>query len=197
MTTSPHLSMALKTGIQHNRCVGAPSHVPLFCRYQEFVEQQEDLDPQVENGRIMGSASPDGAEDRQKTGVFCLPLFCRYQDFVQQHQDNDPQVNNRRIMGSASLDGAEHRQKTGVLCMPLFCRPLGVLLKSSTCANNQGCCDHLTASSHGAEDRHSTKTVVLAPRHSVCWMQVTSVVRASTQCDAVPKGAIPFYAFAH
>ena len=25
---------------------------------------------------------------------------------------------------------------------------------------------------------------------------VASVVRASTACDAVPKGAIPFYAFA-
>ena len=55
-TTSPHLRMALMTGIQKNRCVGAPAHVPLFCRYQEFVEQQEDLVPQVENGRIMGSA---------------------------------------------------------------------------------------------------------------------------------------------
>ena len=151
-TTSPYLRMALKTGIRKNRCVGAPAHVPLFCRYQELVEQQEDPNPQVENGRIMGSASLDGAEDRQKTGV---------------------------------------------LCMPLFCRPLGVLLKSSTCANNRGCCDHLTASSHGAEDRHSTKTGVLAPRHSVCRMQVTSVVRASTECDAVLKGAIPFYAFAH
>ena len=70
-------------------------------------------------------------------------------------------------------------------------------LKSSTCANNQGYCDHQTASSHGAEDRHSTKIGVLAPRHSVCRMQVTSVVRASTECDAMPKGAIPFYAFAH
>ena len=54
-----------------------------------------------------------------------------------------------------------------------------------------------TASSHGEEDRHSTKTGVLAPWHSVCRMQVTSVVLASTECDAVPKGAIPFYAFAH
>ena len=70
-------------------------------------------------------------------------------------------------------------------------------LKSSTCANNQGCCDHLTASSHGAEDKHSTKICVLAPHHTVCRMQVTSVVRASTECDALPKGAIPFYNFVH
>ena len=63
-TTSPHLRTALKTSIQKNRCAGAPAHVPLLCRYQEFVKQQEDLDPQVENGRIMGSASLDGAEDR-------------------------------------------------------------------------------------------------------------------------------------
>ena len=38
------------------------------------------------------------------------------------------------------------------------------------------------ASLHGAEDRQKT---------------FTSVVRASTKCDAVLKGAIPFYAFAH
>ena len=122
-TTKPHLRMVLETCIQKNRCV----HVPLFCRYQEFVEQQEDPDPQVENGCIMGSASLNGAEDRQKTGVFCLPLFCRYQGFVEQHQDPNPQVDNGRIMGTASLDGAEDGQKSGVLCMPLFCRPLGIL----------------------------------------------------------------------
>ena len=70
-------------------------------------------------------------------------------------------------------------------------------LKSNTCANHQGCCNHQTAFSHGAEGRHSTKRGVLAPKHSVCKMQVTRGVRASTECDAVPKGAIPFYAFAH
>ena len=48
-----------------------------------------------------------------------------------------------------------------------------------------------------AEDRHSTKTCLSAPRHSVCRVQVTSGVRASTKCDAVLKGAIPFCAFAH
>ena len=174
-TTSPPLSMALKIGIQKNRCVGAPPHVPLLYTYQKFVEQQEDFDPQVDNGRIMGSALLDGAKDRQKAGVFCFSVVCRYRDFVEQHQDTDPQVDNGRIMGSASLDCAEDRQKTGVLCIPLFCRPLGVVLKSSTCANNQACCDHLTASSHGDKDGHSTKTSVWAPRHSVCRMQVTSL----------------------
>ena len=181
--------MALKKGIQKNRCVGAPSYVPLLWTYQEFVEQQEDHDPQVENGRIMESASVDGAEDRQKTGVFCWPLFCRYQNFSEEHQDLDPQVDNghitgrapvdgaedrpkkgvfcsrllcryqdvveqrqdtnpevenSHISGSASLDGVEDRQKTNVLSMPFFCRPLGVVLKASTCAKNQGCFDHLT-----------------------------------------------------
>ena len=91
------------------------------------MEQQEDPEPQVEHGRIMGNASVHGAEDRQKTGVFCLPLFCRYQGFVEQHQDLEPQVDNGRIMGSASPHGAEDGQKAGVLCMPLFCRPLGIL----------------------------------------------------------------------
>ena len=101
--------------------------VPLFFRYQEFVEQQEDLYLQVENGHIMGNASLHGAEDMQKTGVCYLPLFCSRQYFVEQHQDPDPHVENGRIMGSASLDGAEDRQKTVVLCMPLICRPLGIL----------------------------------------------------------------------
>ena len=101
--------------------------MPLFCRYPDFVEQHQDTDSQADNGRIMGSASLDGAEDRQKTGVFCFPPFCRYQDFVEQHQDPDPQVDNGRVMGSTSLDGSEDKQKTGVLCMPLFCGPLGIL----------------------------------------------------------------------
>ena len=33
------------------------------------------------------------------------------------------------------------------------------------------------------------------PQHSAYGMQVTSVGLASTECDAVPKGAIPFYTF--
>ena len=71
-------------------------------------------------------------------------------------------------------------------------------LKFSTCAKNQGCYDHQTASSHGAKLTQAfNKTGVLAPRHSVCRMQLTSVLRASTKCGAVAKGAIPFYAFAH
>ena len=51
--------------------------MPIFCMYHQFVEQHQDPDPQVHNGRIMGSASLDGSEDKQKTGVFCIPLFCR------------------------------------------------------------------------------------------------------------------------
>ena len=88
---------------------------------------------------------------------------------------------------------------------------------------------HQTASSHGAEDRHSKKQACCRPAHfcagmkslwSTLWMttllrhspkatrkrravsshgegESRNVVRASTACDAVPKGAIPFYAFAH
>ena len=38
---------------------------------------------------------------------------------------------------------------------------------------------------------------VLAPWHSACRMSVKSVVHASTESHAVPKGAIHFYAFVH
>ena len=186
------LWMALKTGKKQLFFACYVSAVIKF-----LWSNTKTLTRKLDNGRILGSAHLDGAEDRQKTCAFCFPLFCRYQDFVEQHQDTDPEVDNGRIMGSASLDGAQDRQKIDVLCMPLLCTPLGVLLKSTTCANNQGCRDHFTASSHVAEDRHSTKTGVLAPWHSVCRMQLTSVVRASTECDVVPKGAIPFCAFAH
>ena len=46
-----------------------------FCRYQDFVEQHVDLDPQISklsmaaSKTAVGSASLDGAEDRQKTAV--------------------------------------------------------------------------------------------------------------------------------
>ena len=122
--------------------------------------------------------------------MFCLPLFCRYQDFVEPHQDPDPQVHNGRIMSSASLDGAEERQKTGVFCLPHFCRfsaqvqhlcqkpmlrPLdGIFAWRRRPAFNKNKC-------------------VGAQAHS----QITTVVRATTECDIVPKGANPFYAFAH
>ena len=98
---------------------------------------------------------------------------------------------SKTTVGSASLAGAEDTQKKRCVLHAIFLQAPRYFalvnhrekLKSSTCANNQGCCDHQTG--------------VLAPRHSVCRMQVTSVVHASTECDTVPKGAIPFYAFAH
>ena len=50
-----------------------------------------------------------------------------------------------------------------------------------------------SASLDGAEDRQ--KRGVLAHRHIVRTME--DVVHASTECDVVLQGAIPFYAFAH
>ena len=44
--------------------------MPLLCRYPDFVEQHQDTDSHADNGRIMGSASLDGAEERQKQVFF-------------------------------------------------------------------------------------------------------------------------------
>ena len=105
---------------------------PLFCRYQEFVEQPEDPDPQVENGRIMGSAFVHGAEDRQKTGVFCLPLLCTSPTessctftALRRWATGCSMAISCFRMGSAFLHGAQDSRKTGVFCLPLFCRYQG------------------------------------------------------------------------
>ena len=98
----------------------------LFCRYQGFVEQHQDPDPQVEDGRIMGSALCMALKTGKKKGVFYLPLFCR--------SPTDSSCTftalRRRAadcfrMGRAFLHGAEDRQKIGLFCLPLFCR-LGI-----------------------------------------------------------------------
>ena len=36
------------------------------------MEEHQEPDPQVEDGRIMGSTSLNGAEDKQKKGVLCM-----------------------------------------------------------------------------------------------------------------------------
>ena len=115
---------AFKTGMMAPR--------PLFCRYQEFVQQQEDPDPQVENGRIMGSAFLHGAEDRQKTSVFCSPLFCRsptdnsctFTAFRRWATDCSMAI-GCFTMGSTFLHGAEDQGKPGLFSLPLFCRYQG------------------------------------------------------------------------
>ena len=65
----------------------------LFCRYQGFVEQHQD--PQVEDGRIMGSAFPHGTEDRQKNRCVLLVTFL--------------QVTNRQLMHIYGIEAAGYR----------------------------------------------------------------------------------------
>ena len=65
----------------------------LFCRYQGFVEQHQDPDPQVEDGSIMGSAFLHGVEDRQKNRCVLLVTFL--------------QVTKRQLMHIYGVEAAE------------------------------------------------------------------------------------------
>ena len=55
--------------------------MPLFCRYQDFVEQHEDREPQGEHGRIKDHCGLWAVhlwmapKTGKKTRVLCMPLF--------------------------------------------------------------------------------------------------------------------------
>ena len=59
------------------------------------MEQHQDPDPQVEDGRIMGSAFLHGAEDRQKNRCVLLVTFL--------------QVTNRQLMHIYGVEAAGYR----------------------------------------------------------------------------------------
>ena len=49
--------------------------MPFFCRYQDFVEQHKEPEPQAEPGRAVHLWMT--LKTGKKTSVLCMPLFSR------------------------------------------------------------------------------------------------------------------------
>ena len=75
----------------------------------------------------VGSASVDGPQDRQKTGVSCPRFFCRYQDLVEQHEGK---IQRKADATAARLDAIQRAcGATG----PHLCMGLKTNIQKNSC----------------------------------------------------------------
>ena len=106
------------------------------------------------------------------------PLFCRYQEFVE-YADWDPRWATGEQIGDL--------KRMGESMTPDLRSTRWLQWKHAVVDNSV---QTFTKSYKKKKDFRQTASRMVRTT-------VTSVVRAGAECDAVPKGAIPFHAFAH